>query len=601
MSTHKQIDRICVVAVLLSLVLTIAFMNGEALGLSRSAPSMEYESRLFDVSRVHRIDIVMEDWDSFLETCENEEYAACTVVIDGESYRQVGIRAKGNTSLSSVRQMGSSRYSFKLEFDQYDSTASYHGLDKLCLNNLIQDNTMMKDYLVYQMMRQMGVASPLCSYTYITVNGEDWGLYLAVEGIEEGFLQRNYGSNYGQLYKPDSTGIGGGRGNGKDFNPADLNPDASQKTGSTQMPGKPEPPQNASEAPENTGKNPETGENPGKPGSEMSSADLKLQYIDANPDSYPNIFNNAKTDATASDQARLIEALRKLSAGEELETTIDVNAVLRYFVVHNFVCNGDSYTGSMIHNYYLYEQNGQLSMLPWDYNLAFGTFQGGDAASAVNEAIDLSLPDRPMAAWIFENEAYTELYHQYFREFLNTVDITSIIESTAEHIAPYVAQDPGKFCTCEEFEAGVTALKAFIACRTESVGRQLNGDATPVDTAALNLSDMGTMEHGGAMGDEGISAGPQPPDAAFESTNQPPELPDSNASDPQQAADSFPNPGQRPADNHELPPEAPADSGRMPNGAGSPPVQQNWMPYLLLAASCLVLILGIVLVLRFKR
>ena len=71
------------------------------------------------------------------------------------------------------------------------------------LNNLIQDNTMMKDYLTYQMMEKFGATSPLCSYAYMTVNGEDWGLYLAVEGIEEGFLQRNYGSDYGNLYKPD--------------------------------------------------------------------------------------------------------------------------------------------------------------------------------------------------------------------------------------------------------------------------------------------------------------------------------------------------------------------------------------------------------------
>ena len=97
------------------------------------------------------------------------------MVIDGESYKNVAIRAKGNTSLSSVRQLGSQRYSFKIEFDHYDNGKTYHGLDKLCLNNLIQDNTMMKDYLVYRLMGNFGVASPLCSYVYITVNGEDFG------------------------------------------------------------------------------------------------------------------------------------------------------------------------------------------------------------------------------------------------------------------------------------------------------------------------------------------------------------------------------------------------------------------------------------------
>ena len=115
-------------------------------------------------------------------------------------------------SLSMVSQVGSDRYSFKIGFDQYDSGKTYYGLDKLCLNNLIQDNTMMKDYLAYRLMASFGVNAPLCSYVYVTVNGEDWGLYLAVEGVEDAFLQRNYGRDHGQLYKPDSMSFGGGRG-----------------------------------------------------------------------------------------------------------------------------------------------------------------------------------------------------------------------------------------------------------------------------------------------------------------------------------------------------------------------------------------------------
>ena len=94
------------------------------------------------------------------------------MAVDGEAYKNVGIRAKGNTSLSSVSSMNSDRYSFKIEFDQYDSTKSYYGLDKLSLNNLIQDSTCMKDYLTYRLMAGFVVDAPLCSYVYITVNGE---------------------------------------------------------------------------------------------------------------------------------------------------------------------------------------------------------------------------------------------------------------------------------------------------------------------------------------------------------------------------------------------------------------------------------------------
>ena len=93
MSTHKHINKICVATVILALLLTLIFMNGNALGIQAVSNETRYENRLFDTSAVHTIDIVMDNWDSFIETCENEEYEKCAVVIDGESYKNVGIRA----------------------------------------------------------------------------------------------------------------------------------------------------------------------------------------------------------------------------------------------------------------------------------------------------------------------------------------------------------------------------------------------------------------------------------------------------------------------------------------------------------------------------
>ena len=207
MSTSKHIDKICCIILIATLTLTLFFMNAGRFGVqavSASVSAAGYVSRIFNPSKVHTVDIVMDDWDTFIENCTDEEYAACAVIIDGEAYRNVAIRAKGNTSLSSVEAYGNGRYSFKIEFDHYDDALTYYGLDKLCLNNIIQDNTYMKDFLTYRLMYEFGVDAPLCSYTYITVNGEDWGLYLAVEGIEEAFLTRNYGNDYGQLYKQKS-------------------------------------------------------------------------------------------------------------------------------------------------------------------------------------------------------------------------------------------------------------------------------------------------------------------------------------------------------------------------------------------------------------
>ena len=137
MATHRYIDRLCAAALVLCLLLAAVCMNGEALGLQPSS-SLGYEARLFDTERVHTLDLVMDNWDGFLETCENEEYTSCTVVIDGEAFSNTGIRAKGNTSLSMVSAMDSDRYSFKLEFDHYDSGRSYYGSVKSFSQNSLQ-------------------------------------------------------------------------------------------------------------------------------------------------------------------------------------------------------------------------------------------------------------------------------------------------------------------------------------------------------------------------------------------------------------------------------------------------------------------------------
>lgn len=546
MSTHKHIDKICCGVLVMVLLLTVIFMNAQKLGVVSVAAQAGYVSGLFDDSRVHTIDLVMDDWDNFIENCESEEYSPCAVVIDGEAYRNVGIRAKGNTSLRSVAAYGNDRYSFKIEFDCYESGKTYHGLDKISLNNIIQDNTYMKDYLVYRMMRDFGVVSPLCSYVYIRVNDEDWGLYLAVEGVEESFLMRNYGNDYGNLYKPDSMDMGGGRGNGGRFNPDDMKnfmeseemqfPPDKQGTPPGNI-GKWEPDRDKDEAPEppgDMGKMPEFGESKEQPeihepgsnpmgrnprgGDPMGRNDVALIYSDDSYESYQNIFDNAKTDISDGDKDRLIASLKKLSEKEDVESAVNVEAVLRYFVVHNFVCNFDSYTGSLMHNYYLYEDEGKLSMIPWDYNLAFGGFgQQETAKDMVNHPIDTpvsggDVESRPMLAWIFADEEYTESYHQYFAEFIDDYFYSGYFEEmitqVQELIASYVDKDPTKFCSYEEFEKGAATLKDFCLLRAESVRGQLAGEipATAqeqaknqeslVDASGISLSDMGSMGFG---------------------------------------------------------------------------------------------------------
>ena len=567
MLRHKNIERVCLVALAVVLLVTLSFFAMASSGLIGEETGMDYEARLFDQSRVHTIDITMADWEGFLETAANEEYADCQIAIDGKLYKNVAIRAKGNTSLSSVQQYGNNRYSFKVEFDHYQSGMTYHGLDKLSLNNLIQDNTYLKDYVAYTLMGKMDVAAPLCSFVQISVNGEPWGLYLAVEGVEDSFLTRNYGKDHGELYKPDSMSFGGGRGNGREFDANQMMEQFADMGGSfdmSEMPSFGEMPDmggsfDMSEMPSfgempdmggsfDMSEMPSFGEMPDMSGAQeaandgkdaagksrrgggmprggfggMGSSDVKLVYTDDNPESYANIFNNAKTDVSEADQARLIASLKAMSEGDT--SVIDTDAVIRYMAVHNFLCNDDSYTGMMVHNYYLYEEDGVLEMIPWDYNLAMGGFSGGsNATSTVNTGIDNLVSmggggDRPMADWILADEDATKSYHAAYQTFMDTVfssgwfeqELTRVISM----IAPYVKADPTAFCTYEEFDAAAQTLLAFCTKRAQSVGLQLSGElattsskqdaAKKVDASELNLRSMGSMGNMGGGGFPGM-------------------------------------------------------------------------------------------------
>lgn len=549
MSTSKFIKIICGLFAVVAVVIAVLFLNGVNLGIvSDDSVSLAYVDKIFDDSIVHTIEIKIDDWNNFIDTATNETYSSIDVTIDGETIKDVGLRAKGNTSLTTVKQLDSDRYSMKIEFDCFQANKLYHGLDKLCLNNLIQDNTMMKDYLTYKMMNENGVPAPLASFAYVKVNDEDWGLFLAVEAVEDSFLERNYGRAYGNLYKPDSTEMGGGRGNGGGFNMKEVD---FEKMGmenpfeninrNNQFPNIASFSDMRNMNQRGFGRmrfNIASGSSiasrsdmrggpfgGGGPGMGMGSDDAKLKYIDDEIDSYSNIFDNEKTNSKKVDKKRLIKALRYLSEGianhdaELIKESVNIDEMYKYMVVHNFVVNGDSYTGNMIHNFYLYEENGLISMFPWDYNLAYGGFQSNDASAAVNDPIDTPLSitdgdtDRPAFDWIISNEEFTKEYHEYFKNFIDQMTkdnyLQNEIDKTYKLIYEYVDKDPTKFCTLEEFELAVKAIKTYISLRIESVKGQLDGSipstdsgqnadsSNLIDIGTLTLSDMGSMGFGG--------------------------------------------------------------------------------------------------------
>ena len=447
-------------AVLAAALVLLLGLAGKAGAILPAGENPGYVSRLFDGSRVHRVDIQVEDWVAFLASAPEEEYIPATVEIDGEAFRQVGLRAKGNNSLRLTAEYGLSRYSLKLEFDHY-TDGSYHGLDKLSLDASFQDNSYLKTWLAFDIMEFLGVPTPLRSFVWVTVNGQPWGLFLAVEEPEEAFARRNFGANHGQLYKPDYRSL----------------------------------------AEEN--------------------ADVHLRYTTDEPEDYPGIFENAKLDPSSADQQRLVDSLKTLDSGQRLEEAVDVDEVLRYFVGQVFVMNWDSYLGHTGHNYLLYEEEGKLSMLPWDYNLAFGTYALGMTDPITDPNVLLNYPiltpapgeymtERPLYHKLLQVEEYFQQYQAYFRwflaEYVESGKLSAALWQTAELIAPYVEADPTAFCSYEDHRLAVETLEQVCLLRAESARGQLEGrypatlaqqaqrPGEGVDASHVDLRHLGDFE-----------------------------------------------------------------------------------------------------------
>lgn len=488
-------------AVLLSGLLVVVFCVAAycAVGRADSAESHTYAEHIFQDDTVNEINIEIDeaDWQDMLENPLEEEYHKANVTINGETVGNVAIRTKGNTSLTSVANSDSDRYSFKLDFDYYDNNGNYYGLKKLCLNNNYSDNSSMREYISYKIMGELGLDVPECAYSHITVNGEEWGLYLAVEPVDEVFLAEHFADATGDLYKPE--GMGG------------------------------------------------------------TGADLVYNGDDIS--AYTGL--NLKTNLNSSDGKEILALMQALEDGEGLEEVLDVEKALKYIAANVALANFDSYLGMTTHNFYLYEENGRFTIIPWDMNLAFGGFGGGevdiyeptkqsmggfgggdkrkdtqdnDAVTNATESTEAQAdannqpqpPDnadmqggsqpsggkqpqgmpsmdsgeKPLVTTLLGNETYRSMYEGYLKEiaekYFTQEYMTELVTKIHDLIAPYVQNDPTAFCTYEEFEQACStdptdqySLVYYAVNMAESIENQLNGGEPTFNTSSMQGGGFG--------------------------------------------------------------------------------------------------------------
>lgn len=170
------------------------------------------DEHIFPKDQIIHVNIKLDeaDFQQLLDNPTDEKYVQATVDYNGFLLENVGLRTKGNSSLRAVAGMSNSdRYSFKLSFDEY-VTQSIGGITKINLNNEYSDASYMREFLAYEIADKMGIPTPKYSFVNVYINGELWGLYTAVEQISTSFIEREFQSTAGTLYKSNG-------GNGADL------------------------------------------------------------------------------------------------------------------------------------------------------------------------------------------------------------------------------------------------------------------------------------------------------------------------------------------------------------------------------------------------
>ena len=189
----------------------------------------DYET-VFPQDIVQRLDIVIssEDWAAIqkdlgdmphqppgadLDGAFEPIWVPCDFFYENKQWYKAGIRVKGNSSLRSTIAAGIKKYSFKLDFDQYEDiypdilNQRFYGFKQLNLNNNFEDQSLMREKIAGDLFREFGIPCAKSAYYEVFINygngSQYFGLYTMVEEVDNTVITTQFASRNGNLYKPE--------------------------------------------------------------------------------------------------------------------------------------------------------------------------------------------------------------------------------------------------------------------------------------------------------------------------------------------------------------------------------------------------------------
>ena len=393
---------------------------------------------------------------------ENPIWVDATIEFEGETWEHVGFRLKGNSSLKSSWNSGNNKLPFKLDFDEFEDeyeeieNQRFYGFKQLSFSSNFSDSSYLREKISADIFRDAGVPSAQTAFYAVYVDyGEGpvyFGMYTAVEVVDDTVIQTQFEDDSGNVYKPSGSAATFAEGS---YNEEQYDKETNKK--------------------------------------EDDYSDLE------------SLLEALHSDLRTSDA----EAWRG-----ELENVLDVDTFLKWLSANTVMQNWDTY-GSMSHNYYLYHDptSDQLVWIPWDNNQSMNGNTGGgggdrgtniaravddDAAAATenNDEDQKTMEDPgaraenagggrntmgrgsssigheetgenwPLISYLLADEVYKQQYDEYVEDFISDVfnpdTLEPVITEAHELIASYVEAEQEGYTTLSNIDAFNTSVDSLL-------------------------------------------------------------------------------------------------------------------------------------------
>jgi spore coat protein H len=354
---------------------------------------------------------------------ENPIWITVDMAFEGQIWTNVGFHFEGDSSLMSTWSSGIYKLPFKLGFDEFEDdypeidNQRFYGFEQLSFSSNWNDSSFLREKVTADIFREAGVPSAQTAFYAVYVDYGDgpiyFGLYTAVEVVDDTVIETQFADSSGNVYKPEGTGA--------TFAAGSFNEEVFDK---------------------------ETNE------SEADYSDVLALY------------NALHAETRTTDPA---------TWRSNLEAVFDADGFIRWLAVNTVVQNWNTY-GNVAYNYYLYNNpsTGKLTWIPWNNNMALsdgmgrGMGGGGGFGDGTTSSLDLEniSSDWPLIRYLMDDPVYHIYYVTYVSGAINgafnPAKMTTTYQTLHDLIAPYVASEIVGYTNLFSVEAFDNSLTELI-------------------------------------------------------------------------------------------------------------------------------------------